>query len=81
MRKRAFFAAAALAATVVIGGAGAAAADPDPDAVAGVANSPGVISGNAVQLPIDVGANVCGTTLDILGALNPATGNQCKNDQ
>ncbi|KUF17525.1 chaplin [Streptomyces silvensis] len=81
MRKRAFFAAAALAATVVIGGAGAAAADPDPDAAAATTNNPGVISGNAVQIPVDLGVNACGLTVDVLGALNPATGNQCQNDQ
>ncbi|WP_030565280.1 chaplin [Streptomyces aureocirculatus] len=79
MRKRAFFAAAALAATVVIGGAGAAAADPEPDAAAGISNSGGVLSGNAVQVPVDVAANVCGTTVDIVGLLNPATDNTCKN--
>ncbi|MFH8795783.1 chaplin [Streptomyces sp. NPDC017941] len=81
MRKRAFFAAAALAATVVIGGAGAAAANPEPEADAQVANSPGVISGNAVQVPVDLGVNLCGTTVDVVGLLNPATDNQCKNDQ
>lgn len=75
MRKRSIFAATMLAATVVLGGAGAAAADPDPNA--NVSNSPGVLSGNAVQVPVDLGLNLCGNSIDVIGLLNPAFGNQC----
>ena len=53
-------------------------ADADADAV--VKDSPGVASGNSVSVPIDVSANVCGNSLDILGALNPAFGNDCTNE-
>ncbi|NWF26305.1 chaplin [Streptomyces sp. PKU-EA00015] len=41
--------------------------------------SPGVLSGNAVQLPVDVPVNVCGNTVDVVGLLNPAAGNSCAN--
>lgn len=56
---------------------GAAYADSDADGAAG--NSPGVVSGNVVQAPIHVPINVCGNTVNVVGALNPAVGNQCQN--
>ncbi|MFD6187957.1 LAXTG-anchored chaplin ChpB [Streptomyces sp. NPDC060275] len=43
------------------------------------AGSPGLISGNTVQLPVDVPVNVCGNTVNVVGLLNPATGNGCAN--
>ncbi|MEV4614786.1 chaplin [Kitasatospora sp. NPDC049258] len=43
------------------------------------ANSPGVGSGNAVQVPVDIPVNACGNTVDVVGLLNPAFGNQCGN--
>ncbi|WP_374114223.1 chaplin [Streptomyces sp. NK08204] len=42
-------------------------------------DSPGVVSGNTVQVPVDVPVNVCGNTVDVVGLLNPATGNACPN--
>lgn len=59
------------------GSAGIAAADADADAA--VANSPGVISGNAIQVPIHIPVNICGITVDIIALLNPAFGNVCIN--
>nr|WP_315902689.1 chaplin [Streptomyces misionensis] len=44
------------------------------------AGSPGLISGNGIQLPVDVPVNVCGNTVDVVGLLNPAMGNRCAND-
>ncbi|CAM5303685.1 Chaplin OS=Streptomyces tendae OX=1932 GN=GUR47_35855 PE=4 SV=1 [Streptomyces tendae] len=41
------------------------------------AGSPGLISGNTVQLPVDVPVNVCGNTVNVVGLLNPAAGNSC----
>ncbi|MGK9463495.1 chaplin [Streptomyces sp. G6] len=41
--------------------------------------SPGLISGNTVQLPVDVPVNVCGNTVNVVGLLNPAAGNSCAN--
>ncbi|MBQ0826900.1 chaplin [Streptomyces tagetis] len=43
------------------------------------AGSPGVLSGNTVQLPVDIPVNVCGNTVDVVGLLNPAMGNRCAN--
>ncbi|GHD17255.1 membrane protein [Streptomyces violarus] len=62
---------------VVLSGAGLAAADAGAKGAA--IGSPGVLSGNVVQVPVHVPVNVCGNTVNILGALNPAVGNECKN--
>ncbi|WP_371596360.1 chaplin [Streptomyces sp. NBC_00564] len=55
----------------------AAAAGPDPVGVA--VGSPGVLSGNVVQIPIDLDLNVCGNSINVVGLLNPAIGNHCEN--
>lgn len=52
----------------------------DSGAQGAARNSPGVLSGNNVQVPVDVPVNVCGNTIDVVGALNPAIGNACRND-
>lgn len=44
------------------------------------AGSPGVGSGNTIQLPAHVPANVCGNTVNVVGLLNPAAGNTCVNE-
>ncbi|MFD7417093.1 chaplin [Kitasatospora purpeofusca] len=41
--------------------------------------SPGVASGNSVQVPVEVPINACGNTVDVVGVLNPAYGNNCAN--
>ncbi|MFF8828898.1 chaplin [Streptomyces sp. NPDC015131] len=51
----------------------------DSEANGAAAGSPGLISGNAVQLPVDVPVNVCGNTVNVVGLLNPAAGNTCAN--
>jgi hypothetical protein len=66
------------AVAAVAGGAGIAAADSDAHGAA--AHSPGVLSGNVVQVPVHVPVNVCGNTVNIIGLLNPAFGNECVND-
>ncbi|UGQ15591.1 chaplin [Yinghuangia sp. ASG 101] len=58
-------------------GAGAAAAD--SGAGGGAVGSPGLISGNNVQIPIHLPINICGNSIDIVGLLNPAGGNVCVN--
>lgn len=62
---------------VVLSGAGLAAADAGAEAAA--IGSPGVLSGNVVQVPIHAPINVCGNTVSVIGALNPAVGNFCEN--
>ena len=73
----------AAAVAAMVGGlvfAGAGAASADAGAFGEASNSPGVLSGNVVQVPVNVDANVCGNSLNVLGALNPAFGNSCSND-
>ena len=67
---------------LLLGGAGAASASaPDPGASASgvAANSPGVLSGNQVQVPVHVPINVCGNSVNVIALLNPAFGNVCVN--
>ncbi len=40
-------------------------------------DSPGFLSGNSVQAPLEVPVNVCGNSANVVGAGNPATGNSC----
>lgn len=63
---------------LVMGGAGLAAADSGAQGAA--VNSPGVISGNMIQVPVHIPVNACGNTVDVIGLLNPAFGNTCAND-
>ncbi|MBP0458023.1 chaplin [Streptomyces montanisoli] len=65
------------AGAVLAGGAGMAAADAGAGAAA--VNSPGVLSGNVLQVPVHVPVNLCGNTVDVIGLLNPAFGNTCAN--
>lgn len=51
----------------------------DSGAAAAATNSPGVASGNTIQIPIEVPVNVCGNSVDVIGLLNPAFGNSCAN--
>jgi hypothetical protein len=71
--------AAVLAGTVMAFGM-ATPAFADAGAEAAAVGSPGVLSGNAVQVPVHIPVNVCGNTVNIVGLLNPAGGNVCVND-
>ncbi|RAG87099.1 hypothetical protein DN069_03010 [Streptacidiphilus pinicola] len=62
---------------LLLGAAGAASADSTADGVA--ANSPGFLSGNLLQVPVHVPINLCGNSVNVIGALNPAFGNSCEN--
>ncbi|MEE4542770.1 chaplin [Streptomyces sp. V4-01] len=68
-----------LVTAMVAGGVLASAGYAQADSAAGgeTAGSPGVLSGNAVQVPVDIPVNVCGNTVDVIGLLNPAMGNSC----
>ncbi|MBH1936644.1 chaplin [Streptomyces sp. AV19] len=68
---------AAAAGTVLAAAGGYAYADSGAQGAA--AHSPGVGSGNTVQAPVHVPVNVCGNTVNVVGLLNPATGNTCVN--
>ncbi|GGQ40380.1 hypothetical protein GCM10010215_74950 [Streptomyces virginiae] len=68
---------ALMAGAVVAGGAATAAADAGAQGVA--AYSPGVGSGNLIQVPIHIPVNACGNSVSVIGLLNPAFGNTCVN--
>ncbi|MFI1158064.1 chaplin [Streptomyces sioyaensis] len=70
-------AAAALAGGVVLAGAGLAVADSGAQGAA--LNSPGVVSGNTVQVPVQVPVNACGNTVSVVGLMNPSFGEYCVN--
>ncbi|AZP15729.1 chaplin [Streptomyces aquilus] len=52
----------------------------DSSADGAAADSPGVISGNTIQLPVHVPVDVCGNTVNVVGLLNPAAGNSCADE-
>ncbi|WP_404959644.1 chaplin [Streptomyces sp. 147326] len=68
----------ATAGLAAAGAAGSAVADSQAEGAA--VGSPGVLSGNLLQVPVHVPVNICGNTVNIIGALNPAFGNHCFND-
>ncbi|RKN38208.1 chaplin [Streptomyces hoynatensis] len=68
---------AAATSGLVLAGAGLAMADSNAGGAA--VGSPGVLSGNVIQVPVHVPVNVCGNTINIIGLLNPAFGNTCIN--
>jgi hypothetical protein len=67
----------AAAGAAIVGSAGGAMADAHAGAAA--VGSPGVLSGNVIQVPVHVPVNVCGNTVNIVALLNPAIGNTCVN--
>ncbi|MFG2131165.1 chaplin ChpH [Streptomyces sp. NPDC048751] len=70
-------AAAAATGGLVLAGAGLAVADSGAQGAA--VHSPGVVSGNVVQVPVHVPVNACGNTVSVIGLLNPTFGNTCIN--
>ncbi|MFF3089022.1 chaplin [Streptomyces nojiriensis] len=52
----------------------------DADAGGRAERSPGLLSGNLVQLPVHLPVNVCGNTVSVVGVLNSAAGNRCSNE-
>ncbi len=60
---------------VMLSGAGLATADSGAQGAA--TQSPGIISGDVLQIPLDVPINLCGNTIDVIGILNPAFGAVC----
>ncbi|HEY9437364.1 MAG TPA: chaplin family protein [Streptomyces sp.] len=70
-----------LAGGLIAAGAGAASATGHSGASAqgAAVSSPGVVSGNVVQVPVAVPVNVVGNTVNVVGLLNPAFGNHGLN--
>ncbi|MFG2831696.1 chaplin [Streptomyces sp. NPDC048434] len=60
-------------------GAGGGVAYADAGAGGGATNSPGVLSGNNIQVTVDTPVNACGNSVGGGAALNPAMGNACGN--
>lgn len=77
MRAYTAVAAGVFATGAVLGGAGSALADSGAQGAA--THSPGVISGNQLQIPVHVPVNLCGNTVDVIGVANPAFGATCAN--
>ncbi|AXE24336.1 chaplin [Streptomyces globosus] len=67
----------AAAGSALAAGAGLAVADAGAHGAA--VGSPGVLSGNLIQVPVHVPVNVCGNTVNVIALLNPAFGNTCIN--
>ncbi|MEV0412640.1 chaplin [Streptomyces sp. NPDC050448] len=64
-------------AAVLTGGAGLSSAHGGATTEGFAAGSPGVASGNLLQVPLDVPVNVCGNTVNAIALLSPAFGNTC----
>ncbi|MGX9886153.1 chaplin family protein [Streptomyces sp. NPDC002276] len=69
-------AAVALTVAGIAAGASAGAAVADAGADGAAVKSPGVGSGNVVQVPVHVPVNVVGDSINVIGLLNPAFGNK-----
>jgi len=67
----------AAASSILAATGGYASADTGTEGTA--SGSPGLLSGDSVQAPIDVPVNACGNTVDVVAAVNPAFGNDCAN--
>ncbi|MFI9354235.1 chaplin [Streptomyces lydicus] len=70
-------AAAAATGGLLLAGAGLATADSGAQGAA--VHSPGIVSGNVIQVPVHVPVNACGNTISVIGLLNPTFGNYCVN--
>lgn len=74
----------AAAVTMVAGGllaagTGMASATDGSHAHGEAVGSPGVVSGNVIQVPVHVPVNVSGNSVNVIGLLNPAFGNTAVN--
>ncbi|MEU8507674.1 chaplin [Streptomyces brevispora] len=70
---------AAVAAGTLMAMGAAAPAFADSGAEGAAVRSPGVLSGNVIQVPIHKPDNMCGNTTNTHGLLNPSFGNACVN--
>ncbi|MFE4519792.1 chaplin [Kitasatospora sp. NPDC056783] len=79
MKVKKITAVAAATGGLVFAAAGVASAHGGAVAEGVAAGSPGVVSGNTIQVPVHVPVNFCGNTVSIVGLLNPTFGNTCGN--
>lgn len=56
---------------------GAGFASANSSASGSTGNSGGVLSGDVIQIPIDIGTNVCGNSINVIGIGNWVFGNAC----
>ncbi|KIF69480.1 membrane protein [Streptomyces sp. AcH 505] len=71
--------AATIVAGLIMAMGAAAPAVADSGAEGAAIGSPGVLSGNVIQVPVHVPVNVCGNSIGVISLLNPAFGNACVN--
>jgi hypothetical protein len=64
---------------LLVGGLGMGVAQADSAATGATTASPGVLSGNLIQIPVNIPVNVCGNDISVVGILDSATGNTCSN--
>ncbi|MET9608719.1 chaplin [Streptomyces sp. NPDC006512] len=64
-----------IAGGLVAAGAGVSSAHGGASAEGEALHSPGVASGNLLQVPVNVPVNVVGNTVNVIGLLNGAWGN------
>ncbi|MFE2044810.1 chaplin [Streptomyces sp. NPDC059477] len=60
---------------LIAAGAGMASATDGSLATGKAEGSPGAVSGNVIQVPVDVPVNAVGNSVNVIGVLNPAFGN------
>lgn len=60
---------------IVMAGAGAAMADAGAHGAAN--DSPGLLSGDNIQVPVHIPVDLCGDTISVIGLLNPASDDSC----
>jgi hypothetical protein len=65
------------AAALALGTGGVAFADAGAGATA--SDSPGVLSGNVVEIPMHLPLNLCGDSIGLVGLLSPSADNGCVN--
>ncbi|GGO43299.1 chaplin [Streptomyces lasiicapitis] len=79
-KKAAFVVAAAGLAAGAASGAAFASGHDGASAEGAAVHSPGVVSGNLIQVPVAVPINLSGNSANLVGLLNPAFGNTAVND-
>ncbi|GAA0279501.1 chaplin ChpE [Streptomyces polychromogenes] len=69
-----------IAGGLIAAGAGVSSAHGGASAEGEAVGSPGVVSGNLVQVPVHIPVNVVGNTANVIGLLNGAWGNTGVNN-